>query len=82
MIALADIFEALTARDRPYKRQYTLMEALSILGSMKESGHVDPDLFDLFIREKLFMKYAEQHLHPEQLDDVDMSKIPGYTHTF
>ena len=81
MIAIADIFEALTAHDRPYKRKYTLMEALSILGSMKENGHIDPDLFDLFVREKLYQKYAEQHLHSEQIDDVDTSRIPGYACT-
>ncbi|KPK01374.1 MAG: hypothetical protein AMK71_05835 [Nitrospira bacterium SG8_35_4] len=81
MIAIADIFEALTAHDRPYKRKFSLTEALSILGSMKEDGHIDPDLFDLFVREKLYLKYAEQHLHPEQIDDVDLSKIPGFACT-
>jgi HD-GYP domain-containing protein (c-di-GMP phosphodiesterase class II) len=81
MIAIADIFEALTASDRPYKRKFTMMEALSILGSLKENGHIDPDLFDLFVREKLYLKYAEQHLHPDQNDDVDVTKIPGYACT-
>jgi len=79
MIAIADIFEALTAHDRPYKRKYTLSEALRILGSMKEDGHIDPDLFNLFVREKLYMKYAENHLHPDQIDEIDTSKIPGFT---
>jgi len=78
MIAISDIFEALTAHDRPYKRKFTLSESLMILGSMKEDGHIDPDLFDLFVREKLYLKYAEQHLHPDQIDDIDVSKIPGY----
>ena len=78
MIAIADIFEALTAHDRPYKRKFTLTEALSILGSMKENNHIDPDLFDLFVREKLYLKYAEQHLHPEQINDVDETRISGY----
>ena len=81
MIAIADIFEALTAHDRPYKKTFTLMEALRILGSMKESGHIDPDLFDLFVREKLYLEYAEQHLRPDQIDDVDTSRIPGYACT-
>jgi HD-GYP domain-containing protein (c-di-GMP phosphodiesterase class II) len=78
MIAIADIFEALTAHDRPYKRKYTLMEALRILGSLKETGHIDPDLFALFVREKVYLKYAEQHLDPDQFDDIDVTKIPGY----
>lgn len=81
MIAIADIFEALTAHDRPYKRKFTLMEALNILGSMKEDGHIDPDLFDLFVREKLYLKYAEQHLRPDQIDEVDVTRIRGYAHT-
>jgi HD-GYP domain-containing protein (c-di-GMP phosphodiesterase class II) len=79
MMGVADIFEALTARDRPYKKAKTLTESLLILGKMKQDNHVDPDIFDLFIREKIYLKYAQQFLEPEQIDDVDESKIPGYT---
>lgn len=79
MIGIADIFEALTARDRPYKKAKTLSESLEILGRMKLENHIDPDLFDLFIREKIYLKYAEQFLEPEQIDSVDESRIPGYT---
>ncbi len=79
MMGIADIFEALTARDRPYKKAKTLSESLFILGKMKLDAHVDPDLFDLFIREKVYLKYAEQFLEPDQIDVVDESKIPGYT---
>ncbi|GBG13389.1 two-component system response regulator [Novimethylophilus kurashikiensis] len=79
MMGIADIFEALTARDRPYKKAKTLSESLFILGKMKLDNHVDPDLFDLFIREKVYLRYAEQFLEPDQIDAVDESKIPGYT---
>jgi HD-GYP domain-containing protein (c-di-GMP phosphodiesterase class II) len=78
IMAIADIFEALTARDRPYKPAKTLSESLRILGFMKQEGHVDPDLFDLFIREKIYHQYAEQYLDPAQIDEVDVSNIPGY----
>ncbi len=79
MMGIADIFEALTARDRPYKKAKTLSESLFILGKMKLDAHVDADLFDLFIREKVYLKYAEQFLEPDQIDVVDETKIPGYT---
>jgi len=79
IMAIADIFEALTARDRPYKPAKTLSESLRILGYMKQEGHVDPDLFDLFIRERIYQKYAAEYLDPAQLDAVDEQNIPGYT---
>jgi len=79
MMGIADIFEALTAKDRPYKRGKTLTEALTILGRMKQDHHVDPDLFDLFIREKVYLRYAKAFLEAEQIDEVDDSKVPGYT---
>jgi len=79
MMGVADIFEALTTRDRPYKKAKTLSESLFILGKMKQDNHIDPDVFDLFVREKIYLKYAQQFLEPEQIDDVDESKIPGYT---
>lgn len=78
IMGIADIFEALTARDRPYKKAKTLSESLFILGKMKLDNHVDPDLFDLFIRQKVYLEYARQFLEPEQFDEVDESKIPGY----
>jgi len=79
IMGIADIFEALTSRDRPYKKAKTLTESLEILGRMKVNHHIDPDLFDVFIREKIYLKYAEKFLEPEQVDEVDQSKIPGYT---
>jgi HD-GYP domain-containing protein (c-di-GMP phosphodiesterase class II) len=78
MMGIADIFEALTARDRPYKKAKTLSESLEILGKMKLDHHIDPDLFDLFIRQKIYLDYAREFLEPEQIDEVDEHKIPGY----
>ena len=77
-MGIADIFEALTAKDRPYKSGKTLSESLEILGKFKLNGHIDPDLFDVFVRERLYQKYAEQFLDAEQIDDVDQAKIPGF----
>jgi HD-GYP domain-containing protein (c-di-GMP phosphodiesterase class II) len=78
IMGIADIFEALTSRDRPYKKAKTLSESLHILGKMKLDNHIDPDIFDLFIRDKLYLRYAEQFLEQDQIDEVDESLIPGY----
>jgi HD-GYP domain-containing protein (c-di-GMP phosphodiesterase class II) len=78
VMGIADIFEALTAKDRPYKKGKTLTESLHILGRFKENGHIDPDLFDVFVRERVYLRYAEQFLDKEQIDDVDHAAIPGY----
>jgi HD-GYP domain-containing protein (c-di-GMP phosphodiesterase class II) len=78
VMGIADIFEALPAKDRPYKVGKTLSESLAILGRMKQNGHVDPDLFDIFVREKVYLRYAREFLDPEQIDEVDESCIPGY----
>ena len=77
-MGIADIFEALTAKDRPYKKGKTLSESLQILGRMKENHHVDPDLFDVFVRRKVYRRYADMFLDKEQIDEVDESRIPGY----
>jgi len=77
-MGIADIFEALTAKDRPYKKGKTLSESLQILGRMRLGGHVDPDLFDVFVRRKVYRKYAELFLDKEQIDEVDEAGIPGY----
>jgi len=79
VMGIADIFEALTAKDRPYKKGKTLSESLQILGKMRLGGHIDPDLFDVFVRRKVYRRYAEMFLDKEQIDDVDETKIPGYT---
>lgn len=77
-MAIADIFEALTAKDRPYKEGKKLSEALKILGVMKQEGHVDPDLFRIFIDNRIYQSYAEQYLDPAQINEVDPETIPGY----
>ena len=79
IMGIADIFEALTAVDRPYKQGKTLTESLHILGQFKRENHIDPDLFDVFVREKVYLEYARQFLDPAQIDEVDESAIPGYT---
>ena len=78
ILAIADIFEAMTAKDRPYKKGLTVMEALYKMGSMKLGGHIDPDLFDVFVDEKIYLQYAEKYLPPAQIDEVVLSQIPGY----
>ena len=78
MMGIADIFEALTAKDRPYKKGKTINEALTIMGNFKLGGHIDPDLFDVFVREKVYLSYAQQFLDPWQIDEVEVGKIPGY----
>lgn len=79
MVAIADVFEALTAKDRPYKKAMSLSKSLTILGRMKLDNHVDPDLFDVFMWNKVYLKYAREHLDPQQIDDIDLTKIPGYS---
>ncbi|MGB7816132.1 MAG: HD domain-containing phosphohydrolase [Methylotenera sp.] len=78
MMGIADIFEALTSKDRPYKKAKTLSETLNILGKMRLDNHIDPDIFDLFIREKIYLRYAEKFLESAQIDEVDPASIPGY----
>lgn len=79
MMAIADIFEALTAADRPYKEAKKLSECLFIMGKMKEDQHIDPDLFDIFIKEKVYLEYAKRFLKPNQIDNIDWANIPGVT---
>ena len=79
VMGIADIFEALTARDRPYKHGKKLSESLRILGRFMLNGHIDPDLFDIFVRRKVYLKYALEFLDPVQIDEVDEGSIPGYT---
>jgi hypothetical protein len=78
VMGIADIFEALTAKDRPYKKGKTLSESLEILGKFSMNGHIDPDLFDVFVRRKVYLRYADLFLDKEQIDAVDEGKIPGY----
>lgn len=72
MMAIADIFEALTAADRPYKKGKTLSESIAIMGRMQREQHIDPELFELFLRSGVYRRYAERHMAPEQLDEADI----------
>ncbi|MFZ2871181.1 HD domain-containing phosphohydrolase [Zavarzinia sp.] len=72
MMAVADIFEALTAGDRPYKRAKTLSAALSIMAEMRDGRHIDPDVFELFLSSGIYRDYADRFLAPEQIDEVDV----------
>jgi HD-GYP domain-containing protein (c-di-GMP phosphodiesterase class II) len=75
MMGIADIFEALTARDRPYKAGMKLSQAMSIMANFKKNGHIDPDLFDVFVRKGIYRQYAEQFLDPGQIDAVDEASL-------
>lgn len=77
MVAIADIFEALTAPDRPYRKPGTLSWAIDIMHRMKLDNHIDGDLFDLFLSEKVYLTYAKKHLAANQIDDVDVSRYLG-----
>jgi response regulator RpfG family c-di-GMP phosphodiesterase len=68
IIALADVFDALTAKDRPYKKEKTLSEAIKIMENMVKDNHIDGDLFELFMKERIHIDYAMQELTPNQID--------------
>ena len=71
VMGIADIFEALTARDRPYKQGMKLSQAMGIMHKFRTGGHIDPDLFDIFVQEQVYLRYAEQFLDPWQIDEVN-----------
>lgn len=73
IMAIGDIFEALTAADRPYKKAKTLSEAIRIMSFMVKDQHIDKDLFQLFLKSGLHKVYGERFLKPEQIDDVDIA---------
>lgn len=75
IIAIADIFEALTAWDRPYKKPKTLSESIEILATFKKNQHIDPDIFDLFLTSGIYLRYAKKYLRPEQIDEVDINRF-------
>lgn len=71
ILAVADIFEALTAKDRPYKQPMSLSQAIKILGFMGKDNHIDTDILDVFINTKGHLEYAEKEMNPEQIDVTD-----------
>jgi len=75
IMAVADIFEALTAADRPYKTPKKLSTCLRIMSFMRNDGHICPDLFELFLRSGVYKEYAEKYMRPEQLDAVEIEKF-------
>ncbi|MDD3329406.1 MAG: HD domain-containing protein [Zoogloea sp.] len=75
MLAIADIFEALTAVDRPYKQGKRLSEAVAIMASMRDAGHIDPALFALFLESGVYRDYARRFMQPACIDEVDVAAI-------
>jgi HD-GYP domain-containing protein (c-di-GMP phosphodiesterase class II) len=75
IMAIADIFEALTASDRPYKKPKTLNEAIRIMSYMKKEQHIDGDLFQLFLESGIYLEYAKEFLAEEQIDEVDIDEF-------
>jgi len=74
MMAIADVFEALTAADRPYKRAKSLSESIEIMAGKRDEHHLDPELFELFLTTGVYRTYAERFLDPAQIDGVDVSR--------
>jgi len=74
IMALADIYEALTASDRPYKEPKKLSESIKILSFMVKDQHVDKDIFELFLTSGIYKEYGKKYLKPEQIDEVDISQ--------
>ena len=71
MMAIADIYEALTAADRPYKDGKKLSMAMRIMGFMKKDYHIDKELFEIFVKEGVYKKYAKDYVKKNQIDEVD-----------
>lgn len=77
IMCIADIFEALTSPDRPYKKGMMLSQAMTILGRMVEDNHLDQDLFRLFVNSGTYLEYAQRHMTPRQIDEFDAQALPG-----
>jgi HD-GYP domain-containing protein (c-di-GMP phosphodiesterase class II) len=77
IMAVADIFEALTAPDRPYKKGKMLSEAIQIMARMTKNGHIDPDLFELFLESGVYRDYAERYMGRQYIDAVDIGAYVG-----
>ena len=75
IMGIADIFEALTARDRPYKPGLKLSKAMEIMANFARGGHIDPDLFAVFVQQEVYLQYAQTHLASEQIDPVDNAAL-------
>lgn len=75
VLAIADVFEALTATDRPYKSGKKLSETMQIMGFMKRDNHLDPEVFDHFVRSGVYRQYAARYLSPDLIDTVDEAAL-------
>lgn len=75
IMAIADVFEALTADDRPYKPGKRLSEALALMQRMARDGHLDAELFNLFLDAGVCLDYAARHMAAEQ---VDLQSVQAY----
>jgi HD-GYP domain-containing protein (c-di-GMP phosphodiesterase class II) len=73
MMAIADIFEALTAADRPYKKGKTLSEAIAMMSRMEKEQHIDTELFRLFLTSGVYLEYAKMFMKPGQIDEVNIA---------
>lgn len=71
IMAIADVYEALTAKDRPYKEPKKLSEVLKIMQEMKNNGHLDPDLYELFIKSGVYLDYAKEYIDNSQIDEIN-----------
>ncbi|HVB17348.1 MAG TPA: HD domain-containing phosphohydrolase [Stellaceae bacterium] len=77
IMMIADIFEALSARDRPYKARKTLSECIDIMARMSRDRHIDPDLFELFLNAGVYREYADVFMLPDQIEEVDIARHLG-----
>ena len=75
IIAIADIFEALTAPDRPYTKAKTLSQALNIMANCVKDGELDRDLVDFFLESGLYLDFANEYMDPAQIDDPDIEAL-------
>lgn len=75
VMAIADIYEALTAPDRPYKEGKKLSESMRILGFMRDDYHIDKDIFEIFVKEGIYKQYAEKFVPKKQIDDVEKTEL-------
>ncbi len=77
ILTIADIFEALTASERPYKKAYKLSQAVEILYDMKKKGRIDGEIFDLLLTSGVYLKYAKRFLPPDLIDEIDIERFTG-----
>jgi HD-GYP domain-containing protein (c-di-GMP phosphodiesterase class II) len=74
VLVISDIFEALTASDRPYRKAKPISVAVNIMHKMALDEHIDLELFRLFLTSGTHLKYAKAYLKPEQIDSVDIEQ--------